>query len=144
MSRGKSCGAVGFRGKQFLLLKDARSKNWGAPKGHVEAGETEEQTARREVFEESGLANLRFIPKFRKVNRYSLYLHGKSLPVEVVFFLAESTQGEVTLSKEHMEYAWLDFDSALARVRFKTLKLILAEAARIIDPHYKPKNALPS
>jgi len=55
----KSCGVLPYRtveGKQeFLLVFETFSKCWSLPKGHMEAGETELQTARRELYEETGL-----------------------------------------------------------------------------------------
>ena len=58
MRKEKSCGAlVVRRGKnetEILLIKH-NGGHWAFPKGHVEAGESEEQTALREVQEETGL-----------------------------------------------------------------------------------------
>lgn len=55
----KSCGVLPYRirnGKQeFLLVFESFSKCWSLPKGHMEAGETEEMTALRELEEETGL-----------------------------------------------------------------------------------------
>ena len=55
----RSCGAVVFRfingERRFLLIKNKRSCHWGFPKGHVEKDETDEETAKREVLEETGL-----------------------------------------------------------------------------------------
>ena len=54
-----SCGAVVFRDirgeVRYLLIKNKRSAHWGFPKGHIEPGETKEETALREVLEETGL-----------------------------------------------------------------------------------------
>ena len=59
----KSCGVLPYRmvnGQQeFLLVFETYSKCWSLPKGHIEAGETDVQTALRELYEETGLtANL--------------------------------------------------------------------------------------
>ena len=55
----KSCGVLPYRVKdgrlQFLLVFETRSKCWSLPKGHIEAGETDVQTALRELYEETGL-----------------------------------------------------------------------------------------
>lgn len=55
----KSCGVLPYRvmdGRlQFLLVFETRSKCWSLPKGHIEAGETDVQTALRELYEETGL-----------------------------------------------------------------------------------------
>lgn len=136
MRHEKSCGAVVFRENKFLLLKTSKSKNWGAPKGHVENQETEEETARREIFEETGLSNLRFLPGFRQINHFSLYMNGKKISKEVVFFLAESKSGDVKLSEEHNAYEWLSFGEAIHRVKFRALKSILLNAAKTLNPKF--------
>ena len=55
----KSCGVLPYRmvnGRQeFLLVFETYSKCWSLPKGHIEAGETDVQTALRELYEETGL-----------------------------------------------------------------------------------------
>lgn len=55
----KSCGVLPYRivngEREFLLVFEAYSQCWSLPKGHMEAGETEQQTALRELFEETGL-----------------------------------------------------------------------------------------
>ena len=57
MAEATSCGGVGiFRGKVLVLYKSYRDRyeGWVLPKGTVEEGETHEETALREVREESG------------------------------------------------------------------------------------------
>ena len=55
----KSCGVLAYRtvGKQreYLLVYEQFSQRWSLPKGHMEVGETEQQTALRELWEETGL-----------------------------------------------------------------------------------------
>lgn len=55
----KSCGVLPWReenGKrEYLIVSEQFSQCWSLPKGHMEAGETEDQTALRELFEETGL-----------------------------------------------------------------------------------------
>ena len=59
MKMEKSCGAVVSRmtenGREILLIRHMNGGHWAFPKGHVEKDETEEQTARREILEETGL-----------------------------------------------------------------------------------------
>lgn len=55
----KSCGVLPFRrtdtGLEFLIAWETYSRAWSLPKGHMEVFETEEQTALRELYEETGL-----------------------------------------------------------------------------------------
>lgn len=55
----KSCGVLPYRvtdrGREYLIVYEHFSQCWSLPKGHMEAGETEVQTAQRELFEETGL-----------------------------------------------------------------------------------------
>ena len=55
----KSCGVLPYQiidgQRKFLLVFETHSQCWSLPKGHIEAGETDVQTALRELFEETGL-----------------------------------------------------------------------------------------
>ena len=60
MKMEKSCGAIVARqtdtGREILLIRHVNGGHWAFPKGHVEENETEEQTALREILEETGLS----------------------------------------------------------------------------------------
>ena len=63
MKREKSCGVLVLRQQEdelyVVLLRHRFGGHWSFPKGHVEAGESERQTALREVREETGLTSCR-------------------------------------------------------------------------------------
>ena len=69
MGYEKSCGAVVFRryhgNTELLLIKHTAGGHWSFPKGHVEKGETEEETAVREVYEETHI-QIDLCPGFRE------------------------------------------------------------------------------
>ena len=73
MKKEKSCGAIVYRKKegviQFLLIHQTL-RHWTFPKGHVEDGESEQQTAYREILEETGV-KVSFEDGFRVINTYS-------------------------------------------------------------------------
>lgn len=52
----KKCGIILYNEniKKYFLVYGRKSNKWGFPKGHMEEGETEEETALREFFEETG------------------------------------------------------------------------------------------
>lgn len=55
MSATIKCGIILEQNNKILLVYGYKSKKWGFPKGHMEYGETEEQTAQRELYEETGI-----------------------------------------------------------------------------------------
>ena len=90
MDMERSCGAVVFtrrEGKILYLIVQGMSGTLGFPKGHMEPGETEEETARREIFEETGLEPV-FLEGFRETEEYPLPKKNFT-PKQVTYFLAE-------------------------------------------------------
>ena len=113
MPKEKSAGAIIYRIEngvpQYLLLhyapaEEGKRGQWGFAKGHVEERETEEETARREIAEETGINDLKIIPGFKKSEKYffrKVYgLEGEARKKApwvfklVVFFLAETKTKE--------------------------------------------------
>ncbi len=128
-----SCGAVIFREdngvKKFLLIRNKRSAHWGFPKGHIEPGETKEETAIREVLEETGI-NIEIIPGFVKNSEYSI--QGK-IEKSVSIFLAKTAQNEYKLQEEEIEECgWYNFDESLRVLNYENDKYILTEAMNFI------------
>lgn len=82
----RSCGVIPYRktgGKtEILLVYEGHSKCWSLPKGHMEPGETEEETALRELFEETGLT-ARLDTTVQAVVEYPIPPVGRK---QVVFF----------------------------------------------------------
>ncbi len=132
----KSCGAVIFRledGSRLYLLLHYEEGHWDFPKGHVEQGESEEQTVRREVEEETGIAELHFEPLFRERISYFFKRNGKSVPKEAVFFLAMAQKKEVRLSNEHIGFVWLPYESALKKITYRNAKELLGKAEKALS-----------
>ena len=129
----RSCGAVVFREiggmTRFLLIKNRRSAHWGFPKGHVEMGETDQQTAYREVLEETGI-HVKFLPVFLTRSLYSI--QGK-VAISVSIFLATTDDTSTIIQKEEIEdYVWLGYEKAQARLKFENDHAILDKAAEYI------------
>ena len=112
----KSCGAVVFKREDDKILylivlnkKGTSIGNWGFPKGHMEPGETESETATREIFEETGL-HVNFIDGFRHVLSYSPHPQVKK---DAVYFLAEANNGKVIIQKSEIaNFKWLPYERA--------------------------------
>lgn len=129
----RSAGAVVFSqtdaGPEYLLLRYGGG-NWGFPKGHVEAGETDVIAAQREVAEETGIPveRQRLLDGFEDDTDYRFRRGSTLVEKDVVFFLLESLQRDVKLSHEHSGYAWLPYPQALQRISFEGPKRILQAA----------------
>ncbi len=121
-----SCGAVVFRRineeYRFLLIKNRRSNHWGFPKGHMEKGETREETARREVLEETGI-HIDIIDGFCRDSRYRI---GSKIEKRVEVFLASTKDTQTIIQREEIEdYIWLRYSDALEMLKFDNDKDIL-------------------
>ena len=126
----KSCGAVVFTkidGEiKYLIIKSLNGV-YGFPKGHVEPGESEEQTALREINEEVGL-RARLLHGFRVVDEYPIPRR-ENVIKQVVYFLGEYDGQDFTYQKEELSGACLlDYESAMSVMQFESNKRILTEA----------------
>ena len=129
MIHEKSCGAVIYAlrgGERLWLVEHMRQGHTSLCKGHVEAGETEHDTARREIREETGLA-VTFHDGFRERIEYSPY---EGCVKEVIFFLAEAAGMDTTPQPEEVaSIQWLPLDEALAALTYPDDRRILSAAA---------------
>lgn len=134
----KSCGAVIFRhiGEtvRYLLIKNRRSSNWSFPKGHVEDGETLEETAKREVLEETGI-HLDIFPGFVSKSQYTIQ---NKIQKTVHIFVGTTKDEQTSIQPEEIEdYIWLPFEGAYNCLKFENDKTILKDANDfLIENHY--------
>ena len=131
----KSCGAVVFtniEGERKYLVIKSKEGICGFPKGHVEGSETEIETARREILEETGL-NVSFIDGFRLTEEYSFVVDDVRIEKEVVYFLCSySDQTPRPQESEISDIYLLDYKAALERLRFDSAKKVLLEAEKCL------------
>ncbi len=132
----KSCGAVVFTyeggTRKCLIIKSVEGL-CGFPKGHVENGETEMETARREILEETGVS-VDFIDGFRHEESYTFVREGVRIDKEVVYFLCEyKNQVPKPQESEIDEIYLLDFESAVEKLRFDSAKHVLREAEKYLQ-----------
>ena len=126
----KSCGAVVFtvinNEIKYLLIRNLTGI-YGFPKGHVEQGETEEQTALREVFEETGVA-VSLVPGFKTVDEHPIPQKENTIK-QIVYFLGKYSNQEFRYQKEELTDALLvDYETAITLFQFDSSKRILTAA----------------
>jgi 8-oxo-dGTP pyrophosphatase MutT (NUDIX family) len=112
----------------FLLLQPAPGKPWGFPKGKLDRGETDEQAARREVREETGLCDLTFDPAFRHAIHYHFRRGHGVVRKEVSYYLARADADTVRISSEHVAYRWATYRDARELVVFDNARDTLHDA----------------
>lgn len=129
MQYEKSCGAVVYRkyhgNTEILLIKHVNSGHWSFPKGHVEAGETEVETAKREIMEETSIEAL-IDSTFRETVSYS---PKKDVQKEVVYFIAKAKNTNFVLQKSEVSEAkWVDINYAYNILAYDNDKNIVNKA----------------
>jgi GrpB-like predicted nucleotidyltransferase (UPF0157 family)/8-oxo-dGTP pyrophosphatase MutT (NUDIX family) len=132
-SHEKSCGAVLYTKvdgqRRYLLIKN-RSLHAGFPKGHVEYGETEMETVRREILEETGL-DVDVVEGFRRDYDYKVrfFIHKTA-----VYFLAYfGDQTIVPQEGEVLDYWIVPLEEALEHLGFEQDRKILRDADDYLD-----------
>lgn len=131
MSEAVSCGGVVIhRGKVLLLYKNiyGRYEGWVLPKGTVEKGETHEQTALREVKEETSVSAE--IVKYVGTSNYSFSVSEENIDKEVHWFLMSSDSYDSTPQREEyfMDSGYYKYHEAYHLLKFQNEKNILEKA----------------
>lgn len=132
-----SAGAFIYRkenGEPLFLLMVKKNGEYDLAKGHIEKGESAEMAAIREIKEETGL-DVDFIPYFTASTRYFFYERRRKVLKTVKFFLAEAKAKNVRVSYEHKGYEWVDYDSAVMKLKFKDLVGLMPRVREYIRRH---------
>ncbi|MCQ2417828.1 MAG: NUDIX domain-containing protein [Oscillospiraceae bacterium] len=136
MLHEKSCGAIVYRkfhgNIEILLIKHVNSGHWSFPKGHMEGDETEIETAKREIKEETGL-DVILDHTFRETVSYSPRRDTQKI---VVYFLAAARQyNYVPQEEEIAEIRWVDILRANNLLTYENDKTIVNRARAAIKQH---------
>lgn len=133
-----SVGAIVYKIKNkkklFLLVYSAKNLQWSFPKGHIEKDETEIQTAKREIFEETGINELKFIDNFRCTDSYKtkgvlVHTQGSIITKNVIYYLCFTNSDFVNRNNVEIEKCqWFDFESATNVLKYNAQKLMLKKA----------------
>lgn len=125
-----SCGALVYcienQDVKFLLLRYSQG-HWDFPKGNKEKGETNLETTRREIKEETGISDIVFRDRFEKEITYNYSRQNEKISKKVIYFLAKTKATNVVLSSEHTDFVWELYENALKKLTYKNAKEILTQ-----------------
>jgi bis(5'-nucleosidyl)-tetraphosphatase len=132
----KACGVVTIcenGGEKRILLVQHVEEHWAFPKGRVEDGETEIETARRELEEETGITEVEILPESVFVDTYKCEKNGVSVNKSVNYYIGRVVSDNVNIQKEEVrDFAWLSFHEARERITFESTKEVFDRAVRFL------------
>ena len=133
MRKEKSCGAVIYKyidNELFILLLKHNLGHWSFAKGHVEDSETEQETAIREIKEETNL-DVTINSDFRYVITYSPY---EGAIKDVVYFLATTNSNNIkTQQSEISEIKWFKYEDAISMITYEDGRKVLMKAIEFLN-----------
>lgn len=130
MEQEKSCGAIVINKNNKILLVHHNAGHWDFPKGHIENGETEEQTAIREVKEECNI-DIEIISDTYFTNTYS---PKTNVIKDVHYFIAKATSTKIINQQiEVSEAKWVDIEDVMDVLTFDIDKEIFLKTMRALS-----------
>ncbi len=135
--REPTSGGIIFRrdnngGVEILLIQDGKDR-WTIPKGHIEEGETAEQTTKREISEESGLSNVEILGWLGKINFRYRRIDKLVLMTTQIYLVRANGDTDAIKKEEWMnDIKWFKFNDALDAIEYEDIgKLMLLAKKRI-------------
>ncbi len=137
----KSCGAIivrrGLFRRYYLVIRHVNGGHWGFPKGHVDGDESEMETARREVLEETGI-EIDLVDGFYE---RTYYVTPRGRKKEVVYFLSKHTGRQViTQESEISAYRWVTYHEAMGLLTYRNSKVVLRRALAFLKTNNSRKS----
>ena len=130
----KSCGFIAYKrvdNKNYYLIITSVNGDVGFPKGHMETGESELETALRELKEETGV-DVKVIPGFRRQIEYELSRIPDTIK-QSVYFLGKCISDDIMCQESEVKDAkFMLYNEAIDALTFRETKSILSDAENFI------------
>jgi 8-oxo-dGTP pyrophosphatase MutT (NUDIX family) len=129
MRKEKSCGCIIIENEKVLLVQEMEG-HWGFPKGHVEPGETEAQTAIRETKEETNLNVEVDTNKRYEIN----YIVREDIDKSVVYFISNIIDGKIKKQETEINnIEWLPFREAMERLTHENARDMFKQVLKDLE-----------
>ena len=119
----------------YAAIGKVEKTYWGFSKGTIEKEEKEIDTIIREIREETGIKDLKFLEGFKETEKYFFEHEGETVFKTVLYLLAETKTEKVRISREHIGYKWLSHEKAFERLTFDNAKDILQKANNFLKTY---------
>ncbi len=104
-----SSGGLVVNKDKILVVYQDKTDSWALPKGHIDDGETKLESAKREIFEETGISDLTFIKELGSYQRGSRKSSDVRKNIVILYFT--TTQNKLTShDAENSEAKWVPID----------------------------------
>lgn len=134
--REPTAGGIVYRKKgknvEILMIQDAKDR-WTIPKGHIEEGEAAEETAAREIIEETGLQDLRVLNWLGKINFQYRRQQSLVLMTTDIFLVEAFGDTDKLIPEDWMNgIKWFSSKEALDKIAYEDInKIILLGLSKI-------------
>ncbi|HSG39788.1 MAG TPA: NUDIX hydrolase [Thermoanaerobaculia bacterium] len=130
----RSAGGLVVQGTRILLISTQAGRRWQLPKGHIEPGETPEETAVREVREETGVTG-RVVAPLPGVEYWFIERGNRRVHKWVDYFLLTYVGGDAANfdAREVSGAGWFSWDEGIAKLTFDNERQVVVQARRIAD-----------
>jgi 8-oxo-dGTP pyrophosphatase MutT (NUDIX family) len=132
-----SAGGVVVRAGEVLLISTFGGRRWQLPKGHLEAGESPEQAAVREVEEETGVRG-RVLAELPDVEYWFTERGTHRIHKRVYYYLLVYERGDTADYDPHevSGAAWMSWEEALARLSFANDRRVVKRARQTVGESF--------
>ncbi len=121
-------------GEARYLLIQHHAGHWAFPKGHAEPGESEAQTALRELREETGIRDVTLRADMHITETYRFLRNGQAVEKTVRYFVGLVHHDAVHIQAEEIRsYRWATYEEAQALITYEETRRLLSEAQRLLN-----------
>ena len=123
--------AKGPRDSLLFLVVQHLEGHWSFSKGRALGEETYEETALRELREETGISECRLMPSISFSDHYAFSRNGHVISKDVKYFVGKVRKQPVVLEANKIkDYRWAPFKEAVHLITYPSAKKILEECIR--------------
>lgn len=140
MKKTKSAGGIILNTENKIVMVEQKNNIWSLPKGHLEENESELEAAIREIYEETGLKNMKLI---QKIGQYTRFKIGKNMSEDkseektIILFLFKSQEEFLSpIDPDNPSAKWLSYEDAIKKLSHIKDKTFLEEHQALVQSYF--------